>query len=607
MYRTSSSILTTAVFLAGVLVSYSCENEMDVSDRILERQSLSVVMQETNTRAEGSVSATFRYPLNYQVDGQAFCLEETVVNLDDSEGLDAPVTRGTPLYTENVTRYHNMFNGAIFGDDNALLAGDDAFQLFESGTGQNYWHRLLGFDPWLSSDELTLFLRLPSTQPGVSNLTYTNTSETHSLAFDFATPATASAQQDILFATRTIDEATYLSELESNGGAGVLFRHALTGVKFAIANNAPVNGIRTFITGVTLKGLKDKGHAVFVPVGTETSVDNINEHTSAASFTWTDITMDDEDDPSGESGDDDEASSTVSTGVFTQTFTPDQVRNFESGDALGAPASFYAGGQNNNLNDADASLTFWFIPQEITSAVKLEVTFYILDGESAHSTKTVELELGNEILKQVAAGRNTNKEWKAGQLRTFTLKADLAAVEITDQVSGFTKNQVVIRNTGNIPVYFRAAIVANWFGTKDYGTLATEDDIDGIALGYSSSNSRDYFVESWRMTGTTGSYGDNYGGVFTGLPGTGWVRCADGYFYYTQPVAPGTASGSPLFVSYSIDAENKPDIWYLHDLTLLPFTNVRLVMQIPVQAVEAKTGKNYQQAWADAGVTVTTP
>ena len=589
------------VLLAAGALLVSCQHDKELDVRLQDSKSISLRMNVGSTRsaAASPLISTNRYPLPGEVDGLSLCLEETVLDLDALAGTEMAATRGTPLFTENASQFFDSFKGTILGTSGDVIDEDGTYSLMMDGSGTEKWRNMLGFDPFSMSDPLTLFLRLPATQPGVSGLTYTNTASSHVLEFEFRTPATASEQQDILFATRTLGESEYKSEFSSQGGAAVLFRHALTGVKFAIANNAGVNGIQTFITGVTITGLKSKGHAVFVPDETaEENVDNTNVYSSKSSFTWSDPQGSEDPDHTDESGDDDTVGPTDPgrSAKFTQSFTQEQIRDYVSGDAVGGPASFYQQGQNQNLNDETASLTFWFIPQEITDDVKMTVTVRLLrDGTEWGTEKALELKIGKEILKQVAAGRNTNKEWKAGQLRTFTLKPDALDVEITDTVEGFEKSDVKIRNTGNIDAYVRAAIVANWYGDKEDGTT-------GIALGYSKEDGS-AFINSWKMvTGTT----DNYGGEFTGLPGTNWVKGTDGYFYCTTRVAPGAYTAYPLFNRYVLDtdAHPVPKIYYMHS-SIKPFRNVRLVMDIPVQAVEAPAGKSYIEAWADAGVTVT--
>ena len=577
------TILFALTVVAAVLCS--CNEESYQEEFTSEPGTLSLVMKGVETRSETLPSVqTFSYDLGKDETGLAFTLEETVTEMD---GFIGPETKGTPAYTENVQAvYGNSFNGVIYGGS-AQVVGDDAFSVM-GGTGGStgkpaIWRREIGFNPFETADPLTFFLRMPASATGVSGLTYNGSAGT--IAFDYSTPATASAQQDILFATRTMTEADYKAESDANGGASVLFRHALTGVKFAIGNNASQNGIQTFITKVEITGLKDKGHAVFQPDNTsETNTDVTATHSSATSFTWTDVT------------------GTSTETVFSQTYSSSNIVDFASGSAQGAPASFYAAGYDDNLNDANASMTFWFIPQVITSALSIKVTFYLKKDNQTEGfvSRELTLDLGSRILADT--GNTTiNGTWKAGQLRTFTLKPGAVDVDITDTVEGFTKSDVQIRNTGNVPAFIRAHIVANWYGTQTGGT-------DGIAIGYSTSTG-DGFIQSWKMTGTTG---DNYGGVFTGLPGTNWVRATDGFFYYTEPVPPGAltgqtsenTTGNPLFTSYSIDSSNVPDIWYLI-LNRKKFTNVRLVMEIPVQAIEAKEGQSYTDAWyAATGITV---
>ena len=167
-------------------------------------------------------------------------------------------------------------------------------------------------------------------------------------------------------------------------------------------------------------------------------------------------------------------------------------------------------------------------------------------------------------------------------------------VEIHDKVSKFEKTDVEIRNTGNVDAFIRALIVANW-----WGTAGTEQ---GIAMGYTSEE-HTAFVAPWAMEGTTG---DNYGGVFTDLPGTDWVLASDGYFYYKNAVAPGAYTGSPLFEKYSLNTTDHPvpHIYYL-DGSIKEYTNVNLRMEIPVQAIEAKSGVQWNEAWSAAlGYTV---
>ena len=587
-------IILAAVAAIGALVC-SCQKEKDAE--ILPAQNdkeVSLVLSGVATRAmELTPMRRNTYPLGVLEDGQKLFIDETVTEMGDL--VDEQVlTRGTPAYTENVQDVlGDSFRGVIY-NASGVVAGDGAFDAFKLST-KYCFRRELGFDLWkkAGAGDVTFFLRMPSNPTGVSNLAYDFAA--NSIDFDYTTPDTATEQQDILFATRTIDEATYKAEYK-NGGANVLFRHALTGVKFAIGNNTTQAGARTqndgkvqtFITKVEITGLLDAGHAKFVAdTSEETNEDDIEKFSSVSSFTWTD------------------GSTTPSrTTVYTQELTNDDIQDFVSGDAVGAPESFYKGGANRNLNKADASLTFWFRPQAITDDLKIKVTVKTWSGDNTTGPKNdgwgkeqeLELNLGELILAQTST---TNKEWKAGQLRTFTLQPNIVDVDVDDEVHGFIKENLVIKNTGNVDAYIRAYLVANWWGTNDAGD-------DGLAMGYIGNDTQPSnpltFLTPWALDWTTKK--DNYFGEFTGLPGSNWKKATDGFYYYTQPVAPGEATGTPLFTKYELVTSEHPApmIYYLSTTGGYKlFGNIRLVMDIPVQAIEAKDEyRSFEDAWLAA-------
>ena len=593
-------LIFAALAAFGALIISSCEREKDITTPTPKDNEVSLVLAGVATRSAEMNAPVINntYALGEVEEGLKLFLEETVTEMGDLVD-DAAETRGTPVYKENVTDVlGNTFNGEVWGAS-SRVAADGPFNALAISGGRYTWRRELGFDLWdKAGGPVPFYLHMPSTPAGVSNLAVDNANK--SIAFDYTTPETATEQQDILFASRTIDKDTYIQEYK-NGGASVLFRHALTGVKFAIGNNTTQTGnrtpngeVQTFITKVEITGLLNAGHAVFVPTGTETTVDDKAEYSSAGSFTWTDGSM----------------SPTRET-VYVQTYGDDDIQDFQSGDAVNAAESFYNGGANRNLNKADASLTFWFRPQEITNDLQVKVTLKIWSGDSATGVdnngwskdKELVLNLGQIIKEQQTS--TTNKEWKAGQLRTFTLKPNAVDVDIDDEVHGFIKNNVVIKNTGNVDAYIRAYIVANWWGTNDAGD-------DGLALGYPGNETAPYqpmtFITPWELDYPTRT--DNYFGTFTGLPGSGWKKATDGFYYNVDPVAPGDATSTPLFVQYELKTSEHPApyIYYLSNTGGYKlFGNIRLVMDIPVQAIEAKdTYRSFEDAWkAATGETLT--
>lgn len=162
-------------------------------------------------------------------------------------------------------------------------------------------------------------------------------------------------------------------------------------------------------------------------------------------------------------------------------------------------------GESQDLTDKDGHVerTFMLIPQDINGSG--DVTFVLTF-----------LENGKELVYRAAVPAIN---WAPGKVYTyrFNMNKPFISVSVDDQVIVDTKSSLVIKNTGNILGFVRAAIVANWY------------------------NESGEIVGGW----------DESQGVFTGLPGEGWVKGSDGFYYYTSAVAKGAQTGSPLFVSYT--------------------------------------------------------
>jgi hypothetical protein len=503
------------------------------------------------------------------IDGQYVYLEETIGSLDDIY-FAGPETKGTPVYTENFSEMSGgSFKGIGFPVATLTNATTSTFMpegdFTDDGT---YWKR--DFDNWGTNDAMLFFAKmLPGGTTAASGFNY-NYSATagQSMSFTYTSPLTATAQQDIVFAGRTLTKA------EAESPFPILFQHALTGVKFATAHKND-GDVKTYIKKVEFTGLYGYGTCVYTPTSENGNyVDQPTNYSSKNAFSWT-LSA---------------AGNNLLTTVYSQQFADASV-NYTTGSFSSKgdyPTSFSSAGNTYNLNDGDATMTFFFPPQAMSDAVKLKVTFEIQIGNK-RTEYTRDINFGS-LLKS----GDTFISWNAGEIRTYTLKAEEIDVDIKDKVSKYEKTDVEITNTGNIDAYIRAYIVANWYGTGDNGE-------NGIAAGYSNAE-HTAFVPAWQRNGTTG---DNFGGVFTGLPGNGWVLKSDGFFYFTQKVAPGETISPTLFTKYSLNLTQHPvpHIWYISSSNgYKEFTNVRLVMEIPVQAVEAKN-YTWQQAWEAAGVT----
>lgn len=296
----------------------------------------------------------------------------------------APETKGTPAYTENVASLYGSFDARVFGSDRIPAA---TFS-YESSTGK--WSHQYDINPWSVSDPIHFWMCMPSGNnlAGVSNLSYDGSS----IGFDFKTPATAVQQKDILFATKVISRRDHDSNRNN-----LFFLHALSGVKFALGEQS--SGVR--ITEIRISGLMGQGVCSITPSG---------ESSSSSCVAW-----------SGKSILRDNNNAEV---VFSQTFSSSDVVTYTSGDSNHFAQSFYAAGAANNVNDAAASKTFWFIPQQLSSGVILTVTFTI-NGVS--STQSVSL--GDKAKKN-----GVFPTWGAGELRTYTLTPHAADIVVTEYV-----------------------------------------------------------------------------------------------------------------------------------------------------------------------------
>jgi hypothetical protein len=116
--------------------------------------------------------------------------------------------------------------------------------------------------------------------------------------------------------------------------------------------------------------------------------------------------------------------------------------------------------------------------------------------------------------------------------------------------TGDTKDKVQIQNTGDTDAYIRVAVVVTW--KKADGTVWAQAPVAGT----------DY--TAW-------------------TPGTGWVRGADGYYYYTNSVAPDALTGILI---------NK-----VEPLKAAPETGYTLSVEIVASAIQAKPTTVVTDQW----------
>ncbi len=596
---------------ASVFLFACCqENEIGLNDPAgtVGENSIAFAIGSPSTRSAVAVSDITEQgaiiSLGTDENGTSFYLEESVID------LNSPVTRGTPVYTENVvTMYPKLYAHSAL--DGRVTGCDTVSYVSPYYTSVNFNENIWKYGDEVTVDgkktqQLKFWMYMPYNMSKKDYITSTpaftfggEESGAQTISFGYKSPATAAEQDDIIFSARAVTEAEYNTNEKV---VDVLFHHALTGVKFAIAN-PEAEGIT--ITGVSFTGLSDNGNCVVTPT-TEGNPgvyqDVATEYSSQKDgvVEWKSLGV--------------TPNYTISA-TFTGTTTfakPAQGEKTGSFTSKGEyPESFSAAGNENNLNDGDATQTFWLIPQTLTENVKLTIVYYVGDVKEENKNEWT-VDFGTAL---------ANPTWKAGQIRTYTIKVDEVNVKIEDAVTigqgqtdtytdntgathtiyGGTKSGITITNTGNTDAFIRAAITGQWVDANGAPVFSFTDfgDEDGDIIKE---------IDSW--------YNDQFGtgtgkfGVFEGLVGytkngksgagnTGWLKGKDGYYYYTTKVAPNAATGTSVFNSYTVTLANVPKIKVAGALQ-----EVHFVMEISTQAISAKQldGSDYDWdvAWNNA-------
>ena len=606
--------LTLAVLAMAALVS--CQENEFHNDAYKPAEG-EVLFKVTNyskaTKSAETIDVVKAGPILIgSVGGHNLYLEETVTRLDDL-GY-APETKGTPGYTQNFHKLYGGFNAAVY-QVGATSAYEEDGRFDPVDEDKLIYKRKYGNDLWDASKGIYFFLHAGEGDGGLTGITnlpggYNASTGTITFDYDASDLASegkilASSTKDILFTSRKVtSEEEYKLLISKNSGIPVLFHHIFSGVKFAIGNSASDDDVIK-INSVTLSGLYDTGHCVVTPrsekqPGEEETydyIDNPADYSSAGTSVW-----------SGQ------GYSTSKPSYFSGTFgTPYTFSNGSNGGSFNSkgnyPGSFSAAGNERNLNDNDATQTFWFIPQSMGRANEADHVILSVNVTDGEGTYDFDIDLTDILV-------NTNGKavyWHAGEIRTYTITIDYVNVQIDDEVTiasggtaanGYTgsyKDNVVIKNTGNTDAYIRAALVGQWLTDAGDPVFGFTDEV--YALKEVNSWYQDQFV--------TGEYDQ---GIFTGLAGyngagntlNNWFyNSTDGYYYYTAVVHPDEATGEngvnedgtlihdPLFTSYTINNAPNTQIAAMD-------VAIHFELEIATQAVAANGIDGKPLSWQDA-------
>ena len=586
-----------------------------------------------------------------------FFLEETITDLDCvSYG---PETKGTPGYTENFNSLYGGFNATVYRTGETSVYEEDGRFVVANAEGLIY-KRKYPNDLW---DKQGLYFFLSAyynngSLAGVSDLqghpvaeaAVTSGENQHpayaagdiSFHYTSANLATATSQSDLLFTSREVStQEEYEKLIDQNSGVPVLFHHALSGVKFRVGNDNS-GTTKTIITKVELIGLYDTGDCIITPEKENGGYTDIaGTHSSASAVKWSNRSYNGQSTPSSATKFYQQFEGTNYSAGYSAN-VKDNTVDYVSGNNNTFGDSWYQNnGANdpnpsnlNNLNDSDGSMTFWFIPQAFkntdgtTRDVTLKLTFYVTTPDTP-SGREIPYTISNfgETLG------NADVEWKAGQLRTYTLAPRDVDVDIFDEVTATKKSNLHITNTGNVDEYVRVLIMGNWYGwksedSKNDGDPAsilvgykyqTESDVpEGHSFGemvlpwfrggYPCKNGEYYISEDEAKSHgwvAADGYADPYGyfdpsftlGDLTGKYNSSdrdgqyqdWAD-ASGGFYYTAKLGPGEEieSGTQnLFQSYTVSSV--PTIYLPSGDSRVEAYGVHLEMEVVVQAIAVPT------------------
>lgn len=176
------------------------------------------------------------------------------------------------------------------------------------------------------------------------------------------------------------------------------------------------------------------------------------------------------------------------------------------------------------------SYVFFLMPQSLSDDAIIEVDIKVTSTPADGSTTDKERKYTlKRKLKGLPVKWEHNKHYK--YIISTPQEVD---VEVSDEVNGNVKSNLVIKNTGMADAYIRVGLVGYW----------KVDHLNGDVT-------EELIVSDWKM---------NEDGVFVGLNTNpnNWKQGEDGYYYYMKKVGRGTEIPDRLFESYTLNENSAP-------------------------------------------------
>ena len=554
----NKAILRSALLLVSATLAFAACNIEPDSPGLKEDSGLTVTFRiggdNTFTKSSfvgaGPSLTAGAIDLSEESGIEGLRLSEEISSLDEFY-FNGVSTKATPVFTENLAQMYSELYVNAYTDGEEFDSWGKKDVKFTNEEGTDLWSHNYSEGAsdsnlaWPEDGKLIFAIRTPDSPAYTYEYSENSVEGKDGYGYGtlsvsgYSTPASVADQKDILYSTKLMDE--------SDGSCKVLLYHALTGVKFKIDDSKNKNGVKiTGISKVEFNNIIYKGDFTIAPAyeGYSSSSNSDNAYpTSADVVTW----YRDYD----------------SVKSFSLNYDEDEQGVDLGGGKYDFPDAFKVDANKHNLNDADASKTFFFIPQEINGDVTLSVTYtYETEGGEGGEV-TTNIAFGKAVTTD-KDGKTISYEWLPGQLRTYTLKVgDDLSISLQDEVKGNVKSSLTITNTNTATCYIRVAVVGNWLtdaDAKDYqglpAPIAVTPCNQNDLLDVVDNNMREDF----------------------------WVRVGN-FYYYLYPLAGGKTitSGHTLFgnLDFSDVIKNKP------------YADCHLELSVAAQAILATEAANF--------------
>lgn len=491
--------ILTAVALAGLLLT-ACEDDW-LGGKSADKNTVSFTLQTSGiaTRsdarpAEESVIATHVYDLHdTSPEGEPLMLVETVTAIGDEEKHDG-ATRGTVITTDGDDKetntssfYYNFhetgFTGIGYAADGSSYLGTAQFTYDEEETAWTHFYK--NSIAWIDGGIYYVLYACKgnegTTVSGLSVPAFSNPSSDNGTV-SFTYTMPGETSADSH--QDLLFTTKHVKKTDAGTAQSITFYHMLTALRFADGYRGEGVSANT-ITSVTMKGLYNQGSCTFQ--ANPDYGDNEN-------------------------------------GIKkTTTFSTDKLYQIGWTNQSGTSLDF-------QLTSTDQDL--WVVPQAVGSdhSMTLEVTYHI--GKGSDKTKTITFPSGTV--------------WKAGERHTFSINPVNVVPSVT--VSGPATNGLytaTITNTGNYPVYLRAAIVPTW--TDVSGNVINVPWEGNITLDNTTQTDWEYDT-------------DGYYYKKTYLEKVGLSTPANSCTLSFTPTASSTPSGATLKVNVAVQSVASKDM-----------------------------------------------